>query len=90
MSVTAKAEPANADKKPRKPKTKLPKIRPAAPLDVNRLYDIQDTLTFIPVCRSLFLREVKAGRIKVVRIGRRLLTPGHEIARLSRPEAAAA
>lgn len=56
---------------------------PLPQLEPLRRYDIPTTLALLGISRRHFYQSVKAGRIKMVKDGRRSFCPGSEIARLS-------
>ncbi len=60
-----------------------PKNTPLPILDPNRRYPIEQTLAFLGVSRRHFYEGVKAGRIKLIKDGRRSFCAGSTIARLS-------
>jgi excisionase family DNA binding protein len=56
---------------------------PLAQLDVLRRYDVETALRYLGISRKTFYRDVAAGRIKVLKHGRRTFCHGSEIARVS-------
>jgi hypothetical protein len=46
-------------------------------------YDIPESVNLLRKSRAAVYEDIKAGRIKVIRDGRRVYVPGSEIARLS-------
>lgn len=57
-------------------------------LDPLRRYDIPTALALLGISRKRFYANVNAGRIRLVKDGRRSFCPGSEIVRVSAPEAA--
>jgi hypothetical protein len=54
-----------------------------APVDINRRYPISTGLSILSTSRATFYAAVKAGRIKILKQGRRSYISGQELARLS-------
>jgi hypothetical protein len=46
-------------------------------------YDIPESVSLLRKSRAAVYSDIKSGRIKVIRDGRRVYIPGSEIARLS-------
>jgi hypothetical protein len=65
------------------------KTQPLPQLDPLRRYSIADSLTLLGVSKKRFYAHVKAGRITLLKDGRRSFCPGSDIARLSQPPEAA-
>lgn len=61
-------------------------------IDERQRYPIQpDALAYLDCSRKTFYEYVKAGRIRLIKVGRRSYAPGSELVRLSQvPEASAA
>ncbi len=60
------------------------------PLDPLQRYTVNEALLYLRTSRqSFYTKLVNSKRIKVIREGSRCFVPGSEIARLSRPVAAA-
>jgi hypothetical protein len=53
-------------------------------IDSNRRYPIPKTLALLGISRKRFYDNVKAGRIKIIKDGRRSFCGGDEIIRVSR------
>jgi hypothetical protein len=58
-------------------------IAPLPQLERLRRYNIPTTLALLGVSRKRFYEHVKAGRIRIIKDGRRSFCSGSEIARLS-------
>src|SRR5260370_41606958 len=59
-----------------------------APVDVAQRYTIAEAISYLRVARVSIYKEINAGRIRVLKHGKRTFVPGSEIARLSRVEGA--
>ena len=55
-----------------------------APLDPNQRYSVKEALAYLRVSRNLFYADIAAGRLKIIKSGKRTFVPGTEIIRLSR------
>jgi prophage regulatory protein len=59
--------------------------RPTLPLvDVAQRYTIAEAIAYLRISHASVYKEINAGRIKVLKQGKRTFVPGSEIARLSR------
>jgi excisionase family DNA binding protein len=56
---------------------------PLAPLDPLQRYTVDETVRYLRTSRPTFYADVKAGRIKTIKHGRRRYVSGAEIARVS-------
>jgi hypothetical protein len=52
-------------------------------LDTRQRYQIPEAVALLRKSRASIYLDIKAGRLKVIRDGRRTYVPGSEIARLS-------
>lgn len=60
-------------------------------IDERQRYPIQpDALAYLDCSRKTFYEDVKAGRIRLIKVGRRSYVPGSELVRLSQVPAACA
>jgi ribosomal protein L17 len=57
-----------------------------APLDVAQRYTIAEAQSYLRIAHASIYKEINAGRIRVLKHGKRTFVPGSEIARLSRVE----
>jgi hypothetical protein len=57
--------------------------RTLAPIDANARYPIDLALVYLDCSRRQFYADVKAGRIRLLKFGRRSYAPGSELVRLS-------
>lgn len=57
---------------------------PLPPLDPLRRYDVPTTLAYLDISRKTLYDDIKAGKLAIIKHGRRTYVPGSEIARLSR------
>jgi hypothetical protein len=57
--------------------------RTLAPIDPNARYPIELALVYLDCSRKQFYADVKAGRIRLIKFGRRSYAPGSELVRLS-------
>jgi hypothetical protein len=53
-------------------------------VDVTRAYQVKEFVELFTICQATFWNYVAAGHIKVIKIGRRTLVPGHEVDRIMR------
>lgn len=63
------------------------------PIDAAQRYEVQESIDYLRTCRKTFYDDVKAGRIRLIKDGRRSYVHGSELIRrsaLSRDEATAA
>ena len=65
---------------------KSPERRTTPPVDVAQRYTIAEAISYLRTSHSSMYKEINAGRIKVLKQGKRTFVPGSEIARLSRLE----
>src|SRR6266403_5270887 len=64
--------------------------RTLAPVDTAQRYTIAEAIAYLRVSRVSIYKEINAGRLRVIKHGKRTFVPGSEIARLSRLEDAVA
>jgi hypothetical protein len=57
--------------------------RTLAPIDANARYPVDLALVYLDCSRRQFYADVKAGRIRLIKVGRRSYAPGSELVRLS-------
>lgn len=58
------------------------------PLDTNQRYSVDETAAYLRISRAQLYVDIKAGRIPVIKHGKRTLVPGAAIASLSSIDAA--
>jgi hypothetical protein len=51
-------------------------------VDVTRAYQVKEFVELFTICQATFWKYVAARQIKVIKIGRRTLVPGHEVDRI--------
>lgn len=54
------------------------------PVDMSQRYTIAEAIAYLRISHATVYKEINAGRIKVLKQGKRTFVPGSEIARLSR------
>ena len=60
------------------------KVRPKLdPVDPLRRYDVPMSCDLLGISRAKYYKDVKDGKIKIIKDGGRTFTPGTEIVRLS-------
>jgi excisionase family DNA binding protein len=67
------------------PAPSLPHSAPAplAPIDPLQRYSVDETVRYLRTSKPTFYADVRAGRIKTIKHGRRRYVSGAEIARVS-------
>lgn len=60
------------------------KNAPLPQLDPLRRYDVSTSLALLGISRKQLYDDIKAGKLAIIKHGRRTFVPGTEIARLSR------
>ena len=60
---------------------------PLPQLDPLRRYPVEQALAYLGISRKRFYDNVKNGRIKIIKDGRRTFAPGSELQRLSQAPA---
>lgn len=65
---------------------KSPERQTLLPVDVAQRYTIAEAISYLRTSHASMYKEINAGRIKVLKQGKRTFVPGSEIARLSRLE----
>ena len=65
---------------------KSPERQTLPPVDVAQRYTIVEATSYLRISHASVYKEINAGRIKVLKQGKRTFVPGSEIARLSRLE----
>ena len=65
------------------------KIRPSTPVDLNQRYTIPEACGYLATSHTTLYAAIAAGKLKVIKDGKRTFVPGAEISRLSQPQAAA-
>lgn len=65
------------------------KNRPSNPVDIHQRYSIAEACGYLATSHVTLYQAIAAGRLKVIRVGKRIFVPGSEISRLSQPEQAA-
>jgi hypothetical protein len=68
---------------------KSPERQTLPPVDVAQRYTIVEAIGYLRISHASVYKEINAGRIKVLKQGKRTFVPGSEIARLSRLDGAA-
>jgi excisionase family DNA binding protein len=58
-------------------------VAPLAPLDPLQRYTVDETVRYLRTSKPTFYAEVRAGRIRTIKHGRRRYVSGAEIARVS-------
>jgi len=58
-------------------------LAPLAPLDPLQRYSVAEALRYLRTSKPTFYAEIKAGRIRTTKHGRRRYVSGAEIARVS-------
>jgi excisionase family DNA binding protein len=64
------------------------KTVPLPPIDANQRYSIQESTGYLRASRPTVSGLIAAGKLAVIREGRRIYIPGASIIALSRPTAA--
>jgi prophage regulatory protein len=62
-------------------------LRTLAPVDSAQRYTIKEATSYLRISHASIYKEISAGRIRVLKHGKRTFVPGSEIARLSQFEA---
>jgi len=57
-----------------------------APVDLAQRYTITEAQSYLRISHATIYQEIGAGRIRVIKLGKRTFVPGSEIAQLSRLE----
>lgn len=57
---------------------------PLAPLDPAQRYSIPEAIRYLRSSRKTIYQDINAGKLAIIKHGRRTFVPGSEIARLSR------
>lgn len=65
------------------------KNRPSVPVDTNQRYTIPEACGYLATSHTTLYAAIAAGKLRVIRDGKRTFVPGCEISRLSQPQAAA-
>jgi prophage regulatory protein len=68
---------------------KDPEHQTLPPVDVSQRYTIKEATCYLRISHASIYKEINAGRIRILKQGKRTFVPGSEIARLSRLEDAA-
>jgi excisionase family DNA binding protein len=63
--------------------------RPSIPVDINQRYSMSEACGYLATSHTTLYAAIAAGKLKVIRDGKRVFVPGSEISRLSQPQAAA-
>ncbi len=58
-----------------------PVLEPLPPIQSDRRYSIALALRYEGVCRATFYKELAAGNIKTITVGKRRFVPGSELLR---------
>lgn len=62
------------------------KSRPSTPVDLCQRYTIPEACGYLAISHTKLYEAIAAGRLKVIRDGKRVFVPGSEISRLSQPQ----
>ena len=54
---------------------------PLPPIDVSQKYSVEEAIAYERTSRKTLYAEIKAGRLRVIKVGRRTYVPGSELAR---------
>jgi prophage regulatory protein len=65
---------------------KSPERQTLPPVDVAQRYTIKEATFYLRISHASIYKEINAGRIRILKQGKRTFVPGSEIARLSRHE----
>lgn len=61
----------------------MAKLVSLPPLDIVQRYEIDDACGYLKQSRGKTYKDIAAGRLKIIKDGRRTYVPGSEIARVS-------
>ena len=71
------------------PRTTGRASRPATPVDIHQRYSVSEACGYLSISHTALYAAIAAGRLRVIKDGKRTLVPGSEISRLSQLQAAA-